>query len=68
MNFRVGMNRLALVLGLCGFTWGIFAMDGAWHSSGQEKPEYPAFGFLIPWGTVKVAYWIGAGFSKGRTP
>lgn len=79
-NFREGMRRLGVVLGVLGcFAGGIgglwLAMDA--HASATKgllgEPvlvDYaiasllPVVGFLVPWGVVRVFVWIWAGFTE----
>ena len=79
-NFREGMRRLGIVLGVLGSVVGgiagaLFAMDA--HASATNKllgepvlVDYvvagllPVAGFLVPWGVVRVLVWIWAGFSE----
>jgi len=80
MNFREGMRRLGLLLGVLGFAlagfYGCFLAVNVHDSyvTGVLKESLladmvvlaalPVLGFLVPWGTIRIFVWIGAGFSK----
>jgi hypothetical protein len=80
MNFREGMRRLGVVLGVLGCGTGGFwsyfrsgqVLDGAAKGLLQETLfmdcaillTLPVIGFLVPWGAVRLIVWIWEGFSN----
>lgn len=80
VNFREGMRRLAIVLGVLGcFIGGLYSYllgKEVYNSyvTGVLKESLivdcailvalPAFGFLIPWAAIRVLAWIWTGFSN----
>jgi hypothetical protein len=69
VNFREGMRRLAIVLGLLGIPVGMlvgYAFSEDVHRTGLGVTVGAMVGFVIAWGCVRVIGWIIDGFSKGR--
>jgi hypothetical protein len=80
MNFREGIRRVGILLGVLGGTVaGFFSyflavevhnsyVAGVLRESlladTASLIALPILGFLIPWGATRVFVWIWAGFSK----
>lgn len=78
LNFREGMRRLRIVVGVLGSLAGaiggyllvVDALAGRRLLRGSVLVNYvvasslPVVGFLAPWGAIRVLVWIWAGFSE----
>jgi hypothetical protein len=79
LNFREGMGRLAIVLGVLGCIAGgvggyFLAMHARATSTGfvgeSVLADYaiasslPVIGFLVSWGGIHVLVWVWAGFTE----
>ena len=77
LNFREGMRRLAIVLGVLGCIAGgvggyFLAMHASTTATGfvgeplvadyTIASSLPVIGFLVPWGGIHVIVWIWVGF------
>jgi hypothetical protein len=77
-NFREGMRRVGITLGLLGSVAGgiggyflaVHARSAATGLGESVLVDYavasslPAVGFLVPWGGIHVLVWVWAGFSE----
>jgi len=82
-NFREGMRRLGIVVGMLGAVAGAiggFLLTIDAHVSAAKRllgepvlVDYavaallPVIGFSLPWGAIRVLVWIWAGFSEQPT-
>jgi len=80
LNFREGMRRVGIVGGVLGAVAGgiggyLLVVDARSLAASKLLQEsvlvdyvvassLPVFGFLVPWGAVRVLVWIWAGFSQ----
>jgi hypothetical protein len=82
LNFREGMRRLGILVGVLGAIAGaiggyLLAIDARVSAAGlvgepvlvdyAVAASLPVVGFLISWGAIRVPVWIWAGFSAEPT-